>query len=593
MAFDDVGVGVEEEIPHMLEQHGAGHHLPFALHQEFEQAKLARLQDHRPASPEDASGEQIHLEVRNLDVDGWRARLAASDDGGKPRRQFRQGEWLDHVVVGPGIEAGYPIIDAVQGCQEKHGSFCSHRAQPAQDRQSIQPGQHTVDDDHVPCLGSGAGKPAAAIDRDMQIMRELAQALDDIGGGFGIILDQQQAHKAYPGCMAEIVKLLINNLEPHWRRYLVRSISRRHGRPCDVGQTNKTPFEPRFNAPARLRFVAALTALLGVVLASTVRASPITGPSPAPAAIPSRVVADLHLGDAGGSWDYATVDATRGRLLVARMVGVDTVNLATRLAGPVLTSGRHVHSVLPVPDHRLLLTNGDADTATIVDDESGLLLATLKTGAKPDGAVFDQATGQVLVMNGNSGSITRINTGRTPHVAGTIEVGGALEAPALDGSGRLFVNVEDRNEIAVVGLSKGVVVARYKLAGCESPTGLAYVTSHRLLVSVCANGVAEIVGDDGVERARLAVGPHPDAVIADPVHDRVFVPSGGNGTLSEISLTGAPHVTRVFSTRPGARTGAYDPKTQFVYLPYGRMDRSTSTPKLVAGSFGVLVVDTH
>jgi DNA-binding beta-propeller fold protein YncE len=343
----------------------------------------------------------------------------------------------------------------------------------------------------------------------------------------------------------------------------------------------------------RSRLAAISTSLLVVVLAPMGRASTLSGPSPSPAAIPSRIVADLHLGDAGGGWDYATVDAAGGRLLVARMAGVDTVNLATNRAGPVLTSGRHVHSVLPVPNHRLLLTNGDDDTATIVDDESGLLLATLKTGTKPDGAVLDRATGQVLVMDGHSGTITRIDVSGTPRVAGTIEVGGALEAPALDESGRLFVNVEDRNEIAVVGLSKGVVVARYKLVGCEGPTGLAYVVSHNWLVSVCANGVAEILDGGGVERARLLVGPHPDAVIADPLHDRVFVPSGGNGTLSEISFAGGPHVSRVFSTRPGARTGAYDPKTQYVYLPYGRMDRTTSIPTLVPGSFGVLVVDTH
>ncbi|NPD65184.1 YncE family protein [Lichenicola cladoniae] len=360
-----------------------------------------------------------------------------------------------------------------------------------------------------------------------------------------------------------------------------------------MGLTNEISPEPRASTRMRSRLAAISMSLLVVVLAPMGRASTLAGPSPIPAAIPSRIVADLHLGDAGGGWDYATVDAAGGRLLVARMAGVDTVNLATNRAGPVLTSGRHVHSVLPVPYHRLLLTNGDDNTATIVDDESGLLLDTLKTGSKPDGAVLDRATGQVLVMNGKSGSITRIDVGRSSHVAGTIQVGGALEAPVLDGSGRLFVNVEDRNEIAVIGLSEGAVVARYKLAGCEGPTGLAYVASHRVLVSVCSNGVAEIVGDDGVERARLAVGPHPDAVIVDRVHDRVFIPGGGNGTLSEISFAGGPHVSRVFSTRPGARTGAYDPKTQYVYLPYGRMDRTTGTPTLVPGSFGVLVVDTH
>jgi hypothetical protein len=196
----------------MLEQHGSGDHLPFALHQEFKQPELAWLENNRSSSPEYASGQQVHFEIRDLHADRRRRRLAPSDYGGKTRCELGQRERLDHVVVGPGIEAGHTIVDAIQGRQEKHGSFHPRCTEPAEDGQPVQPGQHTVEDDYVPGLGTRAGEATAAIDGDMQIMCELPQALDNVGGGFGIILDQQQAHDAYPAHTAMIVKLLINNL---------------------------------------------------------------------------------------------------------------------------------------------------------------------------------------------------------------------------------------------------------------------------------------------------------------------------------------------------------------------------------------------
>ncbi|TLU71109.1 YncE family protein [Lichenicoccus roseus] len=308
-----------------------------------------------------------------------------------------------------------------------------------------------------------------------------------------------------------------------------------------------------------------------------------------------RVVADLHGSDQAGGWDYAAVDASSGRLLVARMDGVQTVTLVDNQPGPRLAPGRHVHEVLPLPGNRVLFTNGDTDTASLVDGTSGALLASFRTGIRPDAATFDVASGQVLVMDGGDGGVTRIDVmAPRPHVSGHIPVGGKLEAAALDGAGRLFINVEDRNQIAVISLASGTVTARLPLAGCEGPTGLAYSRARHLLVSACGNGVAKVLSADGTERASFAIGRHPDAVIADPPRDRMFIPSGGNGTLVEVALAPTPHVVRTLATRAGARTGAYDPATERLYLPYGDTVRAKGQkPKLVPGSFGVLVVDMH
>lgn len=65
--------------------------------------------------------------------------------------------------------------------------------------------------------------------------------------------------------------------------------------------------------------------------------------------------------------------------------------------GSGLTSGRHVHEVAPPRAYRLRLTDGDDDKAMVVDDGSRLLMAAVKTGAKPDGTI---ATNKLLVRTG-------------------------------------------------------------------------------------------------------------------------------------------------------------------------------------------------
>src|SRR3954454_11937787 len=63
MHVDHVGLRIEMVVPHMLEQHRAGHHLTGVLHQVFEQAELARLQDYLLASASDAMGEPVEFQI--------------------------------------------------------------------------------------------------------------------------------------------------------------------------------------------------------------------------------------------------------------------------------------------------------------------------------------------------------------------------------------------------------------------------------------------------------------------------------------------------------------------------------------------------
>lgn len=332
---------------------------------------------------------------------------------------------------------------------------------------------------------------------------------------------------------------------------------------------------------------------LGLFAASALALSAVTATAHAETA--PKVVA--HIPGPDGGWDYADVGADPHKLYVARPDGVMAVDLDSGAVTGKLVPGQRVHSTLPIPGTDLVLsTNGDTNTAVLFHGRDGAIVATLPTGKKPDGAVFDRATGLVAVMDGAAGDITLIDP-KKAEVAGTITVGGKLEAAAVDGQGSLFVNAEDTSELAKVDLKARKLVARYKLEGCEGPTGLVYSPKAKVLVSACANGVAKLVSPDGHPVALLKVGEDPDAAIYDAARDRVMVPSPVNGgTLTVIALSGgAPRVVATATTETAARTGAFDPKTGRVYLPAAKAMVKSPTGRSVPapGAFEIVVLETR
>ena len=179
-------------------------------------------------------------------------------------------------------------------------------------------------------------------------------------------------------------------------------------------------------------------------------------------------------------------------------------------------------------------------------------MATIPAGKKPDAIAYDPATSTIWVMNAGSGDITVIDPA-TLKVRTTVAVGGSLELGAADDKGRLYVNVEDRNDVAVIDTKAMKLVTRFPLQGCDGPTGIAYAADVHRIISACANGVAIVSAPDGHQIARLAIGPRPDGALYDPLRKLAFVPSGGDGTLAVIRMSGKPEVVAQVAVQSNGR----------------------------------------
>ena len=295
-----------------------------------------------------------------------------------------------------------------------------------------------------------------------------------------------------------------------------------------------------------------------------------------------------------GGWDYASFDAARRRLYVAHGTVVLALDLTTGKLNEAFAPGNRLHAVVVVPGHDVLVTTNSGDsTAKILKASDGALLKSLSVAADPDGAAYDPATGLVVVINGDSGVLTLIDPVKQV-VAGTIQVGDKLEFGAPDGKGLFYVNVEDKGQVAVVDLKARKVLRRYDMAGCQRPTGLAYVEGGRVISS--CNTLAKVLdAASGKELASLKIGGFPDAVLYDPGRHLAYVPTALDGKLWVIGLTGMQSNAIVESvpTQPGARTGAVDLKTGRIYLPtaeYGPLEPG-KRPQPKPGTFQILVLD--
>jgi len=332
--------------------------------------------------------------------------------------------------------------------------------------------------------------------------------------------------------------------------------------------------------------------LLAALFAS---AMPLAGHAADPVHPSGLHVAGRIAGPDGG-WDYASFDPARRRIYVAHGTVVLAIDADSGKLNPAFAQGDHLHAVTPVPGTDLIVTtNSGDDSARVISATDGHLLATIPTAKDADGAAYDPKSGLVVVICGDGGALTLIDP-KAMKAVGTIKVGDSLEFGQPDGAGLFYVNVEDKNQVAVVDLASRTVLRRYDLPGCKGPTGLAYVEGARL-ISVCGNGGVDILdAGSGKTLASFTVGGFPDAVIYDAQRHLAFVPSARSGMLSVIALSGAGDNTIIDTvpTQIGARTGAVDTRTGKIYLPtaeYVLPVPAGQRPTTKPGTFVVLVLD--
>jgi len=273
--------------------------------------------------------------------------------------------------------------------------------------------------------------------------------------------------------------------------------------------------------------------------------------------------------DGEEGWDYLSLDAAGRRLYISRETRVQVVDLVTEAVVGDVRGMNGVHGIAIAPEsNRGFVTNGKDGTSIFFDLKSLKPQGQVKTGKNPDAILYDPATKRVFVFNGGSDSATVIDAAAGT-VAGTVSLGGAPEFGVADGAGRVYVNLEDKNQIVVIDSRTLAVLGRWGLGGGQKPTGLAIDRKNRRLFSTCRDSKTMVVvdADSGKVLASLPIGSGVDAAEFDP-ESAFAMCSNGDATMTVVREESPSKfvVLENVQTWGGAKTMALDPRTHRVYL---------------------------
>lgn len=245
---------------------------------------------------------------------------------------------------------------------------------------------------------------------------------------------------------------------------------------------------------------------------------------------------------------------------------------------------------------RGFISDGGGDGAIVIFDlKTHAVLGSLAAMPDADGIIFDRFSGLVLVVSGRGKSLMLFKSDIDPKngsIEKPIPLRGEPEFLAADPSGRIYINLMNTHEVAVVDLKTRNVIANWPVAPGGLPVGMAIDTRKGRLFLGCRGPQKLIVMNTktGKVLSDLPIGPSVDAVKL--LDDQVFASTAGAQLFVAGETTPEKYaIVQTVKTGEGARTMGVDPAIHMIYLPTAEYETGANNrrqPK--PGSFKILVV---
>ncbi len=266
-----------------------------------------------------------------------------------------------------------------------------------------------------------------------------------------------------------------------------------------------------------------------------------------------------------GGIDYVYADSDGRKLYIPRGEAVLVFDLDTLKAAGTIPGRARGAAVDPKSHH------GFCSSSPVVmwDTQTLKTIKTIDVQGRPDGILFEPATERIYVFSHSAPNATVIDANEGT-VVGTIDLGGAPEQAASDGQGHLYVDLEDKDNVAVVDVKTMKVTAHYDLGGKGGgPGGLGLDAKNHILFVFCHNPATAVIlnADDGKILATLPIGNGTDGGGFNPNTMEAFS-SQRDGTLTIIKETSPTtfEVEDTVKTKQGAKTCTLDSKNDQIVL---------------------------
>jgi DNA-binding beta-propeller fold protein YncE len=230
--------------------------------------------------------------------------------------------------------------------------------------------------------------------------------------------------------------------------------------------------------------------------------------------------------------------------------------------------------VLAVPAlGRVFVSLSGSHEVAVLDATSGRVLARLPGGQFPDGLAYAPASHRVFVSD-EHGRQEIVIDGSRLQSRPSIPAGGEVGNTQLDSvSGRVWIAVQTRNELAAIDPVTDSIVMRMTVPGVERPHGISIDAPHRLAY-VAGEGNARL-GVVDLRSGRVvrtyALPDDPDVLALDPGSRRLFV-AAESGAIAAFDIRGDSLVPLPTYQAPHAHSVAVDPATHLVYAPLEDVD---------------------
>ena len=264
-------------------------------------------------------------------------------------------------------------------------------------------------------------------------------------------------------------------------------------------------------------------------------------------------------------WDYLNADAGSKRLYVSHNAEVVVIDTATDQVIGRIADTPGVHGIA-VGGGKVFTSNGRENKVSVVDPKSFATAMKIDSGgANPDAITFDAKTKMIWVFNHTGKSATEIDADKGT-VIETIPLSGTAETGQADGAGKVFVNIEDKDQIDVIDVAAKRVVASWPVAPGASPTGMSLdASTHRLFVGA---GKMMVMMDAGSGKVITSVPicSGTDATWYD-ASTRLAFSSCRDGHITVAKVDGDKMtVVQTVETAPGSKTMGIDTATHKLYV---------------------------
>jgi len=291
-------------------------------------------------------------------------------------------------------------------------------------------------------------------------------------------------------------------------------------------------------------------------------------------AAPLKKIGEIPLpGPPGKRFDYLTIDAPDHLLLSAHLGAglLYAIDLRTHQLVATVHGVPGVEGVISVPgQHKVYTSDWLENKIGVVDLKSMKVVKRLPTLDKPDGSAWAAPFHQVFVSDERGRAEAIVSTDRDAIIK-TLHFNSETGMPRYDPVARkVYVNLQDTNEFAVIDPATDTVVASYPVANCRGNHGMALDPEHHRAFLSCEGNDMMAVFDLDAHRtvATLPMADGPDVIKYDPGMARIYV-ACFSGVISIFQEQDPNHYYKLedFPVEHAVHSLAIDPATHILYVP--------------------------